>query len=406
MELKKLPELTPYRSIERPLSMMEYYFASIGRSPWSQEGDCEIITIIEGESRVTRDEWEAALAQVVAANPACRARIIGKRQHSRWSSDGAATQLRYVENCDWDGRSGVGAEFIKAARFDLENGPTSELIIVPGKPDRVMIRAHHAVMDGMGIVYFFQELFRALRGEPLLGTNAIFSDADLMQSVSSHPPPQLKGRPASLTGGVRKTEVGNVWRRITAHGVRPNYFLGKLAIWIKQFAQRYSALPVRILLPVNLRRHCDGLCSMMNFTGLIIVDLAATDGADDFRRKLRDLLKSNAETTYLPFIEHFKWLPMTWIDWFGAKFARHKNTKDTIGLSNFGVVKPDQYSSEKFSAQSMFALPAFDGNAFIIIAIMGETAEISVGMPLGLASDGRFDEFTTFLEEQLRQVEQ
>ena len=45
MDLKKLPELTPQHSLERPLTMMEYYFASIGRSPSSQEGDCEIITM-------------------------------------------------------------------------------------------------------------------------------------------------------------------------------------------------------------------------------------------------------------------------------------------------------------------------------------------------------------------------
>ncbi len=403
MAPQKLPELTLQRVLKRPLSMMEYYFASIGRSAYSQEGDCEIIIIIEGESGVTLAEWEAALAKVVDINPACRLRMIGKRQHSQWRSDGAPTRVRYIDNCDWDGRSHIGADFIKAARLDLENGPTSELIIVPGTPDRVMIRAHHAVMDGMGIVYFFQELFRALRGEPLLGTNATFSDADLMLSVEAQQPPKLEGKPASLTGGVRKAAVGNVWRRLSAPGVKPNYLLGKLAVWIKEFAAQYSNLPVRIMLPINVRRHCDGLNSMTNFTGIIIVEMAQTDGADEFRRSLRDLLKSNAEAVYSQKGEYIKYLPMSWLDWLGAKSARHENTKDTVGISNFGVVKPEQYSCEKFSAQSMFALPAFDGNAFIVIAIMNSAAEISVGMPLGLAADGRFDAFMSFLEEKLRQ---
>lgn len=402
MELKKLPELTSQRSLERPLTMMEYYFASIGRSSFSQEGDCEIITIIEGQSSVTFHEWEMALAKVVDANPACRLRVVGNRQHSCWRSDGVSTRIRYIDNCTWDGRSHIGADFIKSTRLDLKNGPTSELIIVPGDPHRVMIRAHHAVMDGMGIVYFFQELFRALRGEPLLGTNAVFSDADLMQSVAAQRPPKLKGKPASITGGVRKTASGNVWRRITAPGIKPNYLLGKLAVWIKQFAARYSDLPVRIMLPINLRRHCEGLNSMLNFTGIVIVELSAHDEADDFRRKLRDLLKSNAEANYSPGIEKIKYLPMTWLDWIGAKFARHENTKDTIGLSNFGVVKPAQYSCDKFSAQAMFALPAFDGNAFIVIAIMNNVAEISVGMPLGLASDGRLDAFIDYLYEKFQ----
>ncbi|MFT3929042.1 MAG: hypothetical protein QM709_01990 [Spongiibacteraceae bacterium] len=403
MEFKTLPALMPQREINRLLSFLEYYFASIGRSSFSQEGDCEIITIIEGESRVTRSEWEAALAKVVDANPACRLRIVGRRQNARWSSDGVGTRIRHIESCAWDGRSHIGAEFIKATHLDLENGPTSELIIAKGEPDRIMIRAHHAVMDGMGIVYFFQELFRALRGEPLLGTNAIFSDADLMQSVAAQRPPKLEGKPASLTGGVRRAQRGNVWRRISATGVKPNYLLGKLAVWIKQFAERYSNLPVRIMLPVNLRRHCDGLNSMLNFTGIVIVEVSSTDGADEFRRKLRDLLKINAEANYSPTIEKFRYLPMAWLDWVGAKFARHENTKDTVGVSNFGVVKPEHYRCENFSPRAMFALPAFDGNAFIVIAIMNNTAEISVGMPLGLASDGRFDALMNYLGEQLQQ---
>lgn len=407
MELKPLPPLAPHRDIDRPLSLMEYYFASIGRSAKSQEDDCEIIIILEGNCRLHAEEWQAALSQVVEANPACRLRMAGKRQRSRWRSDAVPTRLRIIDNCDWDGRSGDGADFIKATRLNLEQGPSSELIVVPGTdsgtPDRVMIRAHHAVMDGLGIVYFFQELFRALRGEPLQGSNAAFSDADLMQSVASKMPPTLKGKPASLTGGVRKAAIGNVWRRITIADVKPNYFLGKLAILVKQFARRYSQLPVRILLPVNLRRHCEGLNSMLNFTGLIIVELDPADEATDFRRKLRQLVKDNAEANHAPGSERLKWLPMSWIDWIGARFARHENTRDTVGISNFGVVKAEDFSCDKFSPQAMFALPAFDGNAFIILAIMGNTAEVSVGMPLALASEGRFEDFVAFLQEQLQQ---
>jgi hypothetical protein len=401
MNLKKLPALTPHTAIDRPLSFLEYYFASIGRSSKSLEDDCEVITIIEGESHVTREEWEAALAKVVEANPACRLRIIGKRQHSRWRSDAIPTRLRYIEDCRWDGHSHLGAEFIKATRLDLENGPSSELIITPGNPGRVILRTHHAVMDGMGAVYCLQELFRALRGESLLGTNATFSDAELMQSVASSRPPQYRDKPASLTG-MRDAMRGNVWRRLTLRNVRINYLLGTLAVWAAQFARHYSEQPVRILLPVNLRRHCDGLLAMTNFAGLLIVELADTESPDDFRRKLRQQLDDNVDAYYRPAAEYFKWLPMRWVDWLGAKFARHENTKDTIGISNFGVVQPELFSANNFSAQTIFALPAFDGNAFIVSSKMRDAIEITVAMPQDLASNGRFEAFMSFLDEQLR----
>lgn len=402
MELKTLPTLAPQHSMERPLSIWEYYFASVGRSASSHE-DCEIITVIDGESSVTLKEWEAALAKVVAANPACRLRITGKRQRARWSSDGVPTPIRYVDNCAWDGRSDVGIEFIKTTQLDLEKGPASELIVVSGEPDRLVFRAHHAVMDGLGTIHFFQELFRALRGEPVLGTNAVFSDADLVQSVRSQQQPILKGNPAYLTGTMSDAGRNSVWRRITVNDVPATFLLGRLAVYVARFARRYSERPVWILLPVNLRRHLSGLNSPMNFTSLLLVDIAPSDGPSDFYSKLQKLLKDNADAYYMPALEYFKWLPMSWLDWIAAKLARHDKAKDTAAISNFGVMNKAEFSSEHFSANTMFALPAFHGNSFLVMTAMGNTTEITVGMPEALASDGRLDAFVTYLEELLLQ---
>ena len=403
VEEKKLPALAPQLALERPLSIWEYYFASVGRSASSQEMDCDIITVIEGESRVTFAQWEAALAQVVAANAACRVRIAGRRRRACWRSDGIPTRIRQVDNCTWDGRSDAGLEFLKTPRLDLENGPASELIVVTGNPARLVLRVHHAVMDGLGTIYFFQELFRALRGEPLLGTNAAFSDADLMQSVSSQPQPKLSGKPAYLTGALSGAGRHGVWRRITVEDVPASFLLGRLAVYVARFARRYSEQPTWVLLPVNLRRHLPGLNSMMNFTSLILVDLGPDDGPNDFYRKLQKLLKDNADAYYTPALDYFKWLPMAWLDWVASKLARHDKAKDTAAISNFGMVSKAELSSDGFAAHTLFALPAFHGNSFLVMTAMGNTTEITVGMPRALASDGRLEAFTAYLEAQLAQ---
>lgn len=396
------PALSPQKLIDRPLSFLEYYFASSGLASNYRATHAEIGVVLEGQSSISCVEWRNALDQVIAVNPACRLRVVGERQHARWSSDGAPTRFRYIENSTWDGRSDLGMEFFKETTLHLNGGPTSELIILMGSVERIVIRAHHAAMDALGIVYFFEELFRALRREPLLGTNANFSDMQLAQSLITPKPPQRKGRFAHLTGCMADTEYGNVWRRITVDTSQQEYVLGQIAVLTQEFAQRYSAAPVRILIPVSLRRHRNGLRSMMNFVGLISVEMSSGDNANNFRKKLQALLRQNAEAYYSSTVDLMRYLPMRWVDWLSNAFARRGNGRDTMVISNLGVINSNKFSSEKFIVQSLYPLPAFDGNNFLIMATMNGTTEISVGMPTCFATGGRFEDFIDFLQKKLQ----
>ncbi|HEV7445963.1 MAG TPA: hypothetical protein VGO18_25535, partial [Steroidobacteraceae bacterium] len=179
-------ELAPQTSIERRLSPLEYWHASAGTSTRTLDSSRIITMVLEGEGVLAYRQLEGALRLVIAANPGLRLRLQGTRHRARWTGDRAIPpSLRVIENCAWDGSSHCGMEAIEETPLTLNPGPGAELLVATGAVTRIILRVHHALMDGSGILHFFEELFRALRCEPLLGTNVRVSDIELMRAFSS-----------------------------------------------------------------------------------------------------------------------------------------------------------------------------------------------------------------------------
>ena len=96
-----------------------------------------------------------------------------------------------------------GASFLER-RMDPVRGPVCEVVLVKGSSDgvdRVVIRTHHAALDGRGAGLFAADLFAVLRGEEPEGAKAgPFTDVDLARMAEvparKDPPPDR----ASPTG--------------------------------------------------------------------------------------------------------------------------------------------------------------------------------------------------------------
>jgi hypothetical protein len=405
-----LPGLAPTLSIQRRLSTPEYYHACIGRSPGTLEQPREIVFAIEGEGRFELARWEAALARVVAINPGTRLRLEGKRLQAHWKSDGPGPRLRHVSNSRWDGRSGAGSEFITAPPLALEDGTGIELILCEGRPARLIVRVLHAVMDGVGVMHFLQELFRALRGEPLQGCNAAFSDTDLMRSIPSQRRHQKKRPPLPLTGGVQGRERGDIWRRLSLSGPQPA-LLARTALAMAAFARQHGNVhdspqgnaPVRMAFPVNLRRHCPGLLSTLNFSSMLHIELDAGDDADDVREKISQRLATSAETHYPPLLDYVRCLPFSWLDRLVSRTAANftqRRLLETAVISNIGHYRSENFSCEGFRTQRMFGIPIPD-NAFAMIFSMDDRTDITLGMANVYGSAGRLDALMDFMQEKL-----
>ncbi|WP_028079806.1 hypothetical protein [Solimonas soli] len=405
-EAGALPPLAPLSAVSRPLSAIEYYHYSIGAHPRTLEPPRDVVFVLEARNELLPSQWQRALDAAAAANPGARLRLHGHRRAARWKSDGPGPRLRVVEDCIWDGQSGQGSEFIFEPPLALRDGPVVELIVAYRRSGGafVILRSHHAIMDGSGGLHFLKEVFRALRGEALLGSNAAYSDADLLCSLGVTQSESKHIETGWLTGPPRGDAQGDDWRRIALGRPRPN-LLGHVAAAMAAFAHRYSDLPALIAIPVDLRRHVPGLVSTGNFSSMLLVRVERGEGADQFRERLQRMLAARMEAAWSKHLDWFKLLPPAWIDRLLSRTAgnyRKKKPKETAVISNLGRVDPAEYGAPGFEMQNLFVLP-LAGSAFSTLVCTGDRVELTLNLPRLLSSDGRFDAFVEFLHERLAQ---
>lgn len=400
-----LPPLAPVSRISRPVSTPEYYHASVASSGRTLEITRENGFILEGDGRVPVEQWMAALQAVSAINPGARLRMVGKR----WESDGLPPRLRVIDegapNSDWDGRNSDRADFLYETPFPLDTGPTVELLVIhqPANKTLMVLRSHHAVMDGMGSMHFFLELFRALRGEPLVGTNAAFSDTDLMQSVGATKSTSKHLKTTAMTGRPQGDEPGDEWRRVSLGAPKKNQ-LARVADAVAEFARQHSPqLPLSIGVPVDLRRHAPGLNSTANYTNMVLVGLEPGEGGEAFRLRLKEMLDQKMETVYPRILEIFKWFSLRRLDLMLSRKEGNYRTKkalETAVISNLGRHEAAPLSGGGFKVEKFYVIP-IKGSIFFGMACVNDEVELTLNIPRVLASHGRFDAFVEHLKLRL-----
>ncbi len=403
-----LPELAPQNHVDRRLTVSEYYHAAMGCHPQSHIRAHDVIIILEGIGTIDPTVWQAALNQTAEANPGARLRLVGKRQKARWISDGLPPQLRIVDGCLWDGFSSEGTEALFNTDLDLEAGRTAEVIIARTRPEaremKVIFRTSHAAMDGVGTLHIMYEMFRALRGEPLLGSNASYTDTDLMRNGPKRTAFKAQIEIADMMGGVQGEERGGIWRRITLSSPQPN-LLPRIAAILTEYARRHSDKTARIGIPTNLRRHAPELLTTMNFTGMTYLDMPPdiTIDSNDIKSRLKDLRDGNADINYRKIFEVMRYLPFAWVDGMVSindKNYRSPNLHETAILSVLGTFKKTIFSGGGFAAESMYCVPQLE-NVFVAVSGLQGNFEISIGMPRVFASNGRLDDLLDLMLTRL-----
>lgn len=399
---ENLPVLAPIRDIHRPLSSVEHYHAAIGTHPLTLEEMREVGFVIEASSTIEPAQWQRALEQAATANPGARLRLHGLRAAAHWRSDGPMPRLRVVEHCDWDARSSSGAGFLRAGELSLTQGPNVELVLARRNDGSTLLalRSPHAVMDGIGSLHFLQEIFRALRGDPLLGSNAAFSDVQLMRSVGVRKSTSRHIRTGWLTGEPQGTERGDDWRRISL-GRPKKQQLARLAVALAAFAHRSSTLPALIAVPVNLRRHAPGLISTTNFSSMLLVPLAPGDGVDMFRDRLDAMLAGRMDAMYPPVLDLVRYLPLRWIDRLVSRTPGNyhkRKAMETAVISNLGRFNAADFRAPGFEPHGAFVLP-LSGSAFAILSSINDQVDLTLNLPRVLSGNGRFDALESWLRE-------
>lgn len=343
--------------------------------------------------------WRTAVEAAAAVNPGSRLVLRGVLGGSRWVAAPAPPAVRTVDGRAWDGRGPEGAPFL-AEPLPPRGGPTCAVLLVEGAPPRVVVRTHHAVMDGRGTLSFVEDVFRALRGEAPVGAAARIDDATLGRSLDAGVGDRRTEDCLAPTGAPDGTEPGVRWRRVSLPG-RPARLLPRLALALAAEARARAGAAatgrVRFDVPVDLRPRRPGLRSTANLTGMLFVEVAPDDGPDDIARALARGLAERREVAAEPALAALRGVALGLLVAGARRGVRRNHGRAryaaTAVLSNLGRLPLATFHGAGFRAETGFFIPPGTDSSPFFLATAGteDRVELTASVPRVLATDGRLE---------------
>ena len=180
-------------------------------------------------------------------------------------------------------------------------------------------------MDGRGLLHFAEEVFRALRGEPLLGSPCTENDTEIVTSmVGKKKRPFLKSDcPLIHKEGGDSAARGVVWKAIVLDGAIPG-LVAKISAFLAKQAEEAKVARTRIMIPVDLRNYKRDLQSSGNMSYPLFIEVSAAQTWSDIQRSILKRLASKEPMRLDPFEGFLPWLPLwlfgiIYILWIGAQ---------------------------------------------------------------------------------------
>ncbi|MDA8142257.1 MAG: hypothetical protein M0036_26725 [Desulfobacteraceae bacterium] len=361
--------------------------------------------VLEGTGVLDVSRWEKAVAAACEANPGSRLVYRGISRWAKWVDSGVAAPIVQVDGSHWDALSSDGAPFLLTS-LPFKETHSCEVVLLTGNPLRVVFRTLHATMDGRGTQLWIEDIFRALRGEPLLGASSSINDAEFVAGLSAPKRWERKKRNClAPTGPIDGSEPGNVWRRTRVKG-KFSKLLPQVAIAIGKEARKQGPCNVCFNVPVDLRARAGAARSTANLTRRIILYIPPDATPESVQQHMLEKLNDMSRDPEILKIAYY--IPLKWIELFFVRFRKRNLGSgwyySTGTLSNLGRLPIEAYEGGGFKADTGFYIPpGTEGKPlFVTLAGCGEFIEVIISMPKTLASNGRIDQLLDRIVSQLK----
>jgi hypothetical protein len=373
--------------------------------------------VLEGEGTLDLPRWQAAMDAVVARWPGACARLVGSLGWTRWVADGPPPPVVEVE-ATWDGR---GPAPFTLRRLDPWTGPIAELLLVRGPegwvdrpPPRVILRTHHAAFDGRATWALAEDLAAALEGRLITGA-ALTSptDAELARPLSARAAPEPPADRTPPTGLPTSASTETTWIRVSVPAPAPRAglirgpgVLPRALAALARAAQSFTGTPLRLSVPVDLRRHHPEIRVAANLTGFVRLEVDRPD-AERIAGTLAGEIARHAEVGPILTADRLRGLPLELLARAGGRAATEMLTTGRCSVSatvsNLGRIEPADVSGGGFRARRAWWIPPHGPGTPLFLTLTGhpEGIEICGGMPVGLADEGRLEQLLAGVAEGL-----
>ncbi len=362
--------------------------------------------VIEGIGEVDPQAMQIAVDRAAEANPGIRVRLKGFLGFSRWVDSGVSPLVRLMPLSDWDGNSERGAPFLNERLDPLHGGPVADILVVPCKDGstRLVFRTAHAAVDGRGLIHWGTEVFRALRGEALLGSHSTITDLDVLAQYRDRIPEPPKSPPASipvLAPAESGRELRYVWRRVVIKN-NVSQLLPKTAAFLAAWARRKQQGEVCFTIPVDYRGLRTQEMSIGNLTGYLRLDVP--DGASP--RAIMQLINRGIREFHdcRSFPRLMLWIPI----WYMVRQLRR--SVDTLlytvtpgspsgGIVSMGSLNPEVSAVPGFQPKLISGIPGSVGKLNVVFLAHPEVTTITFSVPAAYNQHGQLDELVSAYKE-------
>ena len=381
---------------ERRLSPMERYWLVV-----HQIHRYQVDGIVEGIGDIDPAALQAAVARAAEANPGIRVRLKGFLIFSRWVDSGIAPGVHVVDGSHWDGASERNSEFMSEPFDPLGGGTVADVFLVrciDGRT-RLVFRTLHAAIDGRGLIHWICEVFRALRGEALLGSHSSAVDIDVQQRHQDRVMPEAQAPPRACIPVVEPgpaAPLRYLWRRVVIDRAISN-LLPKTAAFLARWARRRTPDgEVAFTVPVDLRGLRTDELSIGNLTGYLSLNVDVNDTPRTLLQRLARSIRDYADCRIIPKLRIVPWLPIRYMVRKLSQRIDHVLYNVTPELPSGGVVSMGNLQLEwgscpGFQATALYGIPGAAGKLNVIFMSTPAQTVVSFSAPVAYNHQGQLD---------------
>ncbi|NLV68807.1 MAG: hypothetical protein GXY14_14140 [Spirochaetes bacterium] len=362
--------------------------------------------IFDGSGAFELDKLENAISMASAANPGSRYVLRGMLGSSRWVDSGVTPRLRVVDGAGWDGMGPEGAPACLRESLSVASGPSCEVVVITGSPLRIVFRSHHGIMDGRGTLTWAEDIFRALRGEPVTGSDPMLCEYDLLNISKGKIERAISYLYGAPTGRATGTGGGLTWRRVIAGGCYSS-LLPKVMICVARQVWKFSDENARFGISVDMRSRGEGLRTTNNLTNAFYIDFGPDMKYDELGRIISRRQYNREDGTFTLEDRLICHTPLSLLAFIMKREvqAHHRSGmyRYSAFVSNMGRVNVQPFSGGGFTATAFWGIPPGLGMVPLFLGVAGhvDCVELVASMPQVLADGGRLDKFMRDIVDEL-----
>lgn len=377
---------------------------------------------VEGKGDISIEQMQGAVELAAQKNPGISLRLKGRWAWRYWEKNETPPLVLEYRGV-WQANHSSGAEVIDApldARKDVLSSITlfKNITAVDNSNVnfKILFRIHHAVCDGMGTLHWIKEVFRALRNEPLLGSQHQLSELDIIRR-EDYPKVEALAFQCNpvFPKSLHPEKTGCHWLRCHWE-ISDSKIIAKLIFSLKEICvEQHGAGKMVFRIPADLRRYLNKeekqQAHLSNLSGVFDIQLDADDDVNEIQNRIIKALRNKQDLSVYPkhFISLTKFLPKTL---FRPKVQAVKAMLEkghcniTAMISAMMRQNLDEFSCASFNAYSVFAIPMplEDKSIYIGLITNRNGLNLILSIPNALADEQQSLALAKRIENRLKNL--